>query len=223
MFASDRRSSRCDIQHQHSDGSWGHDLEPAVPHASTRPTTTRSGTGPAGTIYVCTTCDEEVMRPADRRTPRSTRAPDRSQAGSRRQPQKRRTTSYRTGRPEPQRVERDPLVDAVEPLEEALVGVEPERREAVGRRARRARCALASVANGRHDRERDRRPGRGRGGSRRAMSHSGPSAGASTGAPQTMQLDVARGAAGPGPRRALDLGAHRPARSCRAGRGSRPR
>ena len=43
--------------------------------------------------------------------------------------------------PPAQRVDRDPLVDAVEALEEALLGLEPERREAVGRDAERRRCA----------------------------------------------------------------------------------
>ena len=92
-----------------------------------------------------------------------------------------------------QRVERDPLVDAVEALEEALVGVEPERA-----RSRRSACprlgGVLGVGRERgHDRERDAvgvvvADGRHRGGRT-----AGPRPAPRPAAPHDDELDVAGG------------------------------
>ena len=121
-----------------------------------------------------------------------------------RQPQKRRTTSYRTGKAPSQGIDRDPLVDAVEALEEALVGVEQERREAIRRDAEASVC-LASVANGTIT-------GKGMAsGSWSTMvetrrSYRAPSAGDSTGGPKTIS-SISQTAASAGPSRSTR---HRP-------------
>ena len=123
----------CDLrlQHQHADGSWG-TLEPG--RAAMTPAERRSGArlGRTVVIYACTTCDELVRVAHGERRPRP-----RGRLTPGREPTAAEAADHvvEDRQPEPQRVERDALVDAVEALEEPLVRVEAERGEAVGRHA----------------------------------------------------------------------------------------
>ena len=137
------------------------------------------------------------------------------------QPQKRRMTSYRTGSPKRSASRRDPLVDAVEAIEEALARVEAERREAVGRGAQRDR-RLGVGGERRHERQRDAVRVVVADRVATACPTADPIAGESTGGPQTMSSIVARREQ-LRPDALLDQSSGRRPRSCPAGPARRPR
>ena len=197
------------------DGTWG-ELEADASSITTRPTTIPSGSGGRAR--------STSARPATRRSWSSTpRRPDRPALPDRRSGSAAEAADHVVeDRQAPaQGVDRDALVDAVEPLEEALVRVEPQRREAVGRRADARRCAwrrsrtgamtgsgiaVGIVVADRRDEEVEQRAlGRrlDRGAERRSA--------------RSCRRRRARARAARRARRAS------PARSSRAGRGSRPR
>ena len=100
-----------------------------------------------GVVFVCKGCDEQVrVRHREDRTRPAGATP--TTHGSRRSAAEAADHVVEDRQSPAQRLDRDALVDAVEALEEALVGIEPERREAVGRDARAVAVCLASVANG---------------------------------------------------------------------------
>ena len=95
---------------------------PRAERRASRPGRARSRAGVGtGTLYLCKACGEGVVRQHSA-TIRPTRAADRR--GSAAEAAHHVVEDRQTPA---QRVDRDPLVDAVEPLQEALVGVEPER------------------------------------------------------------------------------------------------
>ena len=126
------RSAEFRIQHRHTTarGAARAELAPRPGRARSRATWRRGA-------LRCKACDEEVAS-ATGDDPRPTRADAARRPGSAAEA----ADHVVQDRQAPaQRVDRDALVDAVEALEEPLVGVEPERREAVGRDAERGRCA----------------------------------------------------------------------------------
>ena len=130
------------FEHIHDDGSRGTFEPERTEHASAAHDPERDWASGPGTIFRCTTCDESLIVGYEEPV---TLRPDRPPAlGSAAEP----ANDVVQDRQAPaQAVELHALVHAVEPIEEALVGVEPERREAevgtpsasgASRRSRRA-------------------------------------------------------------------------------------